>query len=58
LDNTVKTESDIEKKIGIPVIGTISHITEGDLLTNNQYQNTTQRRTVRRDYNGQKKKTV
>ncbi|MFP7492502.1 Wzz/FepE/Etk N-terminal domain-containing protein [Terribacillus saccharophilus] len=58
LDNTVKTETDIEKKIGIPVIGAISHMSEEDLVTNKQYQNTTQRRNARREYNGQKKKTV
>lgn len=58
LDNTVKTEADIEKKIGIPVIGSISHMTEADLVTNKQYQTTPQRRNVRGDYNGQKKKTV
>ncbi|MFP7479741.1 YveK family protein [Terribacillus saccharophilus] len=58
LDNTVKTETDIEKKIGIPVIGSISHMTEADLVTNKQYKTTAQRRNVRGDYNGQKKKTV
>ncbi|SDC06780.1 Capsular polysaccharide biosynthesis protein [Terribacillus halophilus] len=58
LDNTVKTENDIEKRIGIPVIGSISHMSEEDLVTNKQYQTTAQRRNVRRDYNGQKKKTV
>ncbi len=58
LDNTVKTETDIEKKIGIPVIGSISHMTEADLVTNKQYKTTAQRRNVRGEYNGQKKKTV
>jgi capsular polysaccharide biosynthesis protein len=58
LDNTVKTDVDIEKKIGIPVIGSISHMTETDLITNKQYQTPVQRRNVRRDYDGQKKKTV
>jgi capsular polysaccharide biosynthesis protein len=58
LDNTVKTETDIEKRIGVPVIGIISHMTEEDMQTNNHYNPTPERRQVRRDYNGQKKKTV
>lgn len=31
LDNTVKTESDIEKRLNVPVIGVISHIDESDI---------------------------
>jgi capsular polysaccharide biosynthesis protein len=58
LDNTVKTEADIEKRIGVPVIGIISHMTNEDLQTNNHYTPAAERRQVRRDYNGQKKKTV
>ncbi|SNZ04753.1 Capsular polysaccharide biosynthesis protein [Terribacillus aidingensis] len=58
LDNTVKTEADIEKRIGVPVIGVISHMTEEDMRTNNHYNPNVERRQVRRDYNGQKKKTV
>jgi capsular polysaccharide biosynthesis protein len=58
LDNTVKTEADIEKRIGVPVIGIISHMTEEDMQTNNHYNPMNERRQVRRDYNGQKKKTV
>ncbi|PAE09583.1 capsular biosynthesis protein [Terribacillus saccharophilus] len=58
LDNTVKTEADIEKRIGIPVIGIISHMTEEDMKSNKQYAAPTDRRQVRREYSGQKKKTV
>nr|WP_318539451.1 Wzz/FepE/Etk N-terminal domain-containing protein [Terribacillus saccharophilus] len=58
LDNTVKTEADIEKRVGVPVIGIISHMTEEDMKSNKQYAPTTDRRQVRRDYSGQKKKTV
>lgn len=31
LDSTVKTEEDIEKKLGLPVLGTISHISDEDI---------------------------
>lgn len=31
MDNTVKTEEDIENKLGLPVLGTIPHIDEEDL---------------------------
>lgn len=58
LDNTVKTEVDIEKRIGVPVIGIISHMTEEDMKTNKQYAPTSGRKQVRGDYSGQKKKTV
>lgn len=59
LDNTVKTEADIEKRIGIPVIGIISHMTEEDMKTNKQYYApSANKRQVRREYSGQKKKTV
>lgn len=33
LDNTVKTENDIEKRFNIPVIGVISHIDDSDIQT-------------------------
>jgi capsular polysaccharide biosynthesis protein len=58
LDNTVKIEADIEKRIGVPVIGIISHMTEEDMQTTNHYNPTAERRQVRRDYNGPKKKTI
>src|SRR5699024_2057980 len=31
LDNTVKTEDDIEKRLGLPVLGTIATISEEDI---------------------------
>ena len=31
LDNTIKTESDIEDKLGVPVLGVISHIDDSDV---------------------------
>ncbi|SFB00827.1 Capsular polysaccharide biosynthesis protein [Lentibacillus halodurans] len=34
LDNTIKTESDIEDKLGIPVLGVISHIDDSDIKSN------------------------
>ncbi|PAD35267.1 YveK family protein [Terribacillus saccharophilus] len=58
MDNTVKTESDIDKRLGIPVIGIISHMTEEDMKTNKQHAPNKNRRQVRGDYRGQKKKTV
>ncbi|SEO24977.1 Capsular polysaccharide biosynthesis protein [Amphibacillus marinus] len=33
LDNTVKTEDDVEKTLGLPVIGVISHISDRELTT-------------------------
>lgn len=34
LDNTIKTESDIEDKLGVPVLGVISHIDDSDIKSN------------------------
>ncbi|QKY70317.1 YveK family protein [Lentibacillus sp. CBA3610] len=31
LDNTIKTESDVEDKLGVPVLGVISHIDDSDV---------------------------
>lgn len=31
LDNTIKTEADIEKQLGIPVLGVVTHIAEEDI---------------------------
>jgi capsular polysaccharide biosynthesis protein len=58
LDNTVKSEVDIEKRIGIPVIGAVSHMTEEDMKSNQQNTSTSEGRQVRRDYSDQKKKTI
>lgn len=56
LDNTIKTEQDIEQKLNMPVIGAISHIKESDLATAH-YQTSTIRKRERGDLNGKKKKT-
>lgn len=37
MDNTVRTEDDVEKKLGLPVFGSISHIDDGD-IHQDQYQ--------------------
>ncbi len=50
MDNTIKTEQDIEKNLGLPVIGTISHINDSDLAAV-KYQTTTHHR-ERGDLNG------
>src|SRR5699024_12664834 len=31
LDNTIHTENDLEQKVGLPVLGTISHIEDSDV---------------------------
>lgn len=31
MDNTVRTEDDVEQKLGLPVFGTISHVDDGDI---------------------------
>ncbi|WP_077623348.1 YveK family protein [Sediminibacillus massiliensis] len=56
MDNTIKTETDIEKKLELPVIGVISHITEEDLAASAFGKSATPR--GRGQINGQKKKTV
>lgn len=56
MDNTVKTESDIEKKVGLPVVGVISHISAEDMAA---AQLKPERKTRERGHrDGQKKKTV
>jgi capsular polysaccharide biosynthesis protein len=44
MDNTLKTEYDIEKKLNVPVLGTISHIADEDLRSNNHHQMNSARR--------------
>ncbi|MEC0304543.1 capsular biosynthesis protein, partial [Terribacillus saccharophilus] len=58
LDNTIKTEADVEKRIGIPVIGVISHMTEEDIKSNKQYVPNSDMKKVGRGYSDQNKKTV
>ncbi|HLR09065.1 MAG TPA: Wzz/FepE/Etk N-terminal domain-containing protein [Bacillota bacterium] len=56
LDNTIHTENDLEQKVGLPVLGTISHIEDSDVrsdpLTFQQNQ------AKRGDYNGAQKDTI
>ncbi|SDM56176.1 YveK family protein [Sediminibacillus halophilus] len=56
MDNTVKTESDVEKKLEMPVLGAISHISEDDMVAH-QFGNAANPR-GRGELNGQTKKTV
>lgn len=53
LDNTIKSEEDIEKKLGIPVLGVISHIDEKDMRMENFEAR--EMRTVRGGLDGAKK---
>ena len=53
LDNTIKSEEDIEQKHGIPVLGVISHIDEKDMRTENFEAR--EIRTVRGGLDGAKK---
>jgi capsular polysaccharide biosynthesis protein len=57
LDNTVKAQGDIEKRIDLPVIGIVNHMTEEDMKTNKNYTSTKHKQ-VRREYRGQKKKSI
>ncbi|GAB3042037.1 YveK family protein [Virgibacillus ainsalahensis] len=53
LDNTVTTEDDIEKHLGLPVLGVISHINDSEVRGNHL---TFQPR--RSEYNGAQKKSI
>ncbi|MCT2534623.1 Wzz/FepE/Etk N-terminal domain-containing protein [Aquibacillus koreensis] len=55
LDNTIKTEQDIENKLELPVIGVISHIGEDDIVTTQFNKAMSQR--GRGEIGGQAKKT-
>ncbi|GAA0341126.1 Wzz/FepE/Etk N-terminal domain-containing protein [Oceanobacillus oncorhynchi subsp. oncorhynchi] len=55
LDNTIKTENDIAKQLGVPVLGVISHVDETD-IQGQQRSNLEQTETTgRRGLNGTKK---
>ncbi|MDC3423496.1 Wzz/FepE/Etk N-terminal domain-containing protein [Aquibacillus sp. 3ASR75-11] len=56
LDNTIKSEADVEKELELPVLGVISHITEDDVITS-QF-NHAQKRRVRSEPSGQTKKSI
>ncbi|SDB81169.1 Capsular polysaccharide biosynthesis protein [Pelagirhabdus alkalitolerans] len=55
LDTTVKTEEDVEKDLGLPVIGIVSHISDRDIATPSPQSVRPVRE--RRQMNGQAKKT-
>ncbi|MDM8101187.1 MULTISPECIES: YveK family protein [Oceanobacillus] len=55
LDNTIRTEQDISKQLGVPVLGVISHVDESD-IQGHQHPNLEQTETTgRRGLNGAKK---
>jgi capsular polysaccharide biosynthesis protein len=43
MDNTLKTEDDIEKKLNVPVLGTISHMSDEDVRPNIHQMNSNRR---------------
>lgn len=56
LDNTIKSEQDIEKQLGLPVLGVISTISESDLRASNNGMVT--KRAKRGGVNGAQEKTI
>ncbi|WP_067729049.1 YveK family protein [Oceanobacillus damuensis] len=56
LDNTVTTEEDVEKKLGLPVLGVISLVSEED-IRGNQF-NFESSRKQRSGYDGAQKKSI
>ncbi|MFS0750374.1 YveK family protein [Oceanobacillus sp. 1P07AA] len=54
IDNTIKTEQDIEKQLNIPVLGVISHLDDKD-VRQEQFSRTTSKNTVRGGLDGAKK---
>nr|WP_323368624.1 GNVR domain-containing protein [Radiobacillus deserti] len=56
LDNSIKTEADVEQRLEIPVLGVIPHIKEDDLI-NSAFSKQAIRR-GRGEFDGKKKKTV
>lgn len=55
LDNTIKTEQDIAKQLGVPVLGVISHIDEKDTQAHQNANINQPEKTRRRNLNGAKK---
>ncbi|MGM8366176.1 YveK family protein [Virgibacillus sp. W0181] len=56
LDNTITTEEDIEKKLGIPILGTISHVKDEDIRGDHL---AFRKNAVKRGgFNGTQKKTI
>lgn len=57
LDTTVKTEDDVEKIVGLPVIGVVSKVKESDLMNPHQQLLTRTGRERGATFNGQTQKT-
>ncbi|MGP4038824.1 YveK family protein [Gracilibacillus sp. D59] len=57
LDNTIKTEQDVEDKLELPILGVVSHIEEKDMMSLGQPVSINQK-AERGSVSGQKKKTV
>ncbi|WP_430790407.1 YveK family protein [Virgibacillus flavescens] len=55
LDNTIRTEDDIEKALGLPVLGVITHIDDEDVRDNRMKKSN---RVKRGEFSGSQKKTV
>ncbi|GGC85027.1 capsular polysaccharide biosynthesis protein [Thalassobacillus devorans] len=60
LDNTIKAEKDIEDKLGLPVLGIITHISEDEIVKSAEAANATSLRTKggERRYATKQKETV
>ncbi|WP_208586137.1 YveK family protein [Gracilibacillus suaedae] len=57
LDNTVKTEQDVEDKLELPILGVVSHIDEKDMMSMGNPVSINQK-PERGSLSGQRKKTV
>ncbi|MDX8047117.1 Wzz/FepE/Etk N-terminal domain-containing protein [Gracilibacillus sp. S3-1-1] len=57
LDNTIKTEQDVESKLELPILGVVSHIDEKEMLSMGKQVSINQVR-ERGNVSGQRKKTV
>ncbi|QGH36274.1 capsular biosynthesis protein [Gracilibacillus salitolerans] len=57
LDNTIKTEQDVESKLELPILGVVSHIEEKDMMTMGKPVSINQK-IERGSVSGQRKKTV
>ncbi len=57
LDNTIKTEQDVESKLELPILGVVSHIEEKDMMSMGKPVSINQK-IERGSVSGQRKKTV
>ncbi|WP_404455419.1 capsular biosynthesis protein [Virgibacillus necropolis] len=56
LDNTITTEDDVEKQLGLPVLGVITHINDSDVR--GEHMAIQSKQTKRGGYSGAQKKSV